>query len=141
MAIAAAGIMLPAARAKSCHGRWTSESIIEAILECAVNRQSLLSSKIRPSYLRTAAVRIFGSWDNALNAAGVEISGIRYNKWSQDRIKNELLLRLNEGKSLYPRDIQKDSPKLRAAMGRWFDDWADAFLHAGICPGLAQKNR
>ncbi|MBC8394537.1 MAG: hypothetical protein H8E17_18460 [Deltaproteobacteria bacterium] len=145
LALAAAGIKLPSRHRKQINDanrtRWTQENIIETILRCAVNRQPLLSSKVRPASLRIAATRVFGSWYKALCVAGVEPSGGRYQKWSKERIKRELLTRLKNKKSIHPSDIHQDDPKLRAAIDRWFDGWADSFLYAGICPGMAEKSR
>ena len=145
LALTAAGIKLPSKHRKQINNasrtRWTQETIIETILRYAVNRQPLLSSKVRPTSLRIAATRVFGSWYKALCVAGVEPSGGRYQKWSKERIQKELLTRLKNKKSIHPSDIHQDDPKLRAAIGRWFDDWADSFLYAGICPGMAEKSR
>jgi hypothetical protein len=84
---------------------------------------------------------VFGSWYKALCVAGVKPSGGCYQKWSKERIQKELLTRLKNKKSIHPSDIHQDDPKLRAAIGRWFDSWADSFLYAGICPGIAERNK
>ena len=144
-ALAAAGIRSPRAPRKKKRRTksicWTKETIIEMILECAVKRQPMLSSKIRPVSLRNAAIKTFGSWAEAVRAAGLEAPTSEYQKWNKERVKKELLARLKAGKSIYPHDICKENRRLRSAISRCFDNWADSFLYAGICPGMAEKTR
>ena len=77
-ALAAAGIRSPRAPRKKKRRTksicWTKETIIEMILECAVKRQPMLSSKIRPVSLRNAAIKTFGSWAEAVRRRGREFS-------------------------------------------------------------------
>jgi hypothetical protein len=51
---------------------WTGERIIEAILTRVLHGKPLGSRSVAPQSLADAAVRIFGSWDSALVAAGLE---------------------------------------------------------------------
>ncbi len=51
---------------------WDRERIVEAILVRAVKREPLGSSTVLPRSLKMAAVKIFGSWANALVAAGLD---------------------------------------------------------------------
>jgi hypothetical protein len=50
---------------------WTKDRIIEAILQRAVKNHSLQSTQIRPYALRMAGIKYFGSWANAVKAAGL----------------------------------------------------------------------
>src|SRR5690606_11343610 len=50
---------------------WTQERILEAILQRALANEPLGSQTVRPHTLSNAAVRVFGSWPNALQAAGL----------------------------------------------------------------------
>lgn len=50
---------------------WTRERILEGILQRALANQPLGSQTVQPRALAQAAVRIFGSWSNALLAAGL----------------------------------------------------------------------
>jgi len=79
-ALISAGV--PASKfAKTKHERmnnylfWTKDRIIEAILQRAVKNHSLQSTKIRPYALRIAGIRHFGSWANAVKAAGLNPAG------------------------------------------------------------------
>jgi len=51
---------------------WTRERIIEAVLTRALKNEPLGSTTVRPRSLAEAAVRIFGDWDSALAAAGLD---------------------------------------------------------------------
>lgn len=50
---------------------WTRERIIEGILERALDNAPLGSRSVQPRSLSEAALRVFGSWRAALEAAGV----------------------------------------------------------------------
>jgi len=50
--------------------RWTKETVVEEIRHRAAGQESIAISQV-PSKLATAAVRIFGSWEEACTAAGV----------------------------------------------------------------------
>lgn len=51
---------------------WTKDRIIEAILTRALRNESLRSHSVRPKSLSSAGIRIFGSWGQALAAAGLD---------------------------------------------------------------------
>lgn len=51
---------------------WTKDRIIEAILTRALRNESLRSHSVRPKSLASAGIRIFGSWAQALAAAGLD---------------------------------------------------------------------
>jgi hypothetical protein len=52
--------------------RWTKQRIIEAILTRALRGKRLNSSAVRPQSLVEAGARVFGSWESALEAAGID---------------------------------------------------------------------
>lgn len=51
---------------------WTKDRIIEAILTRALRNEPLRSHSVRPKSLSSAGIRIFGSWRQALAAAGLD---------------------------------------------------------------------
>ena len=51
---------------------WTQERVIEAILTRALNCEPLGSRTVKPRSLAEAAARVFGSWQAALAAAGID---------------------------------------------------------------------
>lgn len=61
---------------------WTKERIIEAILTRALRNESLRSHSVRPKSLSSAGFRIFGSWEQALAAVGLDSK--RYRKLGPD---------------------------------------------------------
>ncbi len=54
--------------------RWTREQIIEAVLIRALRNEPLRQKCVRPRSLANAAYRVFGSWAQALSAAGVDLN-------------------------------------------------------------------
>lgn len=56
---------------------WTRDRILEAILTRALNNAPLGSQSTEPRSLVDAARRVFGSWDDALIAAGLNPAEIR----------------------------------------------------------------
>lgn len=63
---------------------WTRERIIETVLTRALNNDPLASGRVHPKSLVEAANRIFGNWNQALAAAGLDPR--RYvGKWNGDR--------------------------------------------------------
>lgn len=53
-------------------GPWTRDRVIEAILKRALNNEPLGSRLVQPRSLVDAAVSIFGTWEGALAAAGLD---------------------------------------------------------------------
>lgn len=56
---------------------WTRDRILEAILTRALNNHPLRSQSTEPRSLVDAARRVFGSWDDALIAAGLNPGEVR----------------------------------------------------------------
>jgi len=63
-------------RAEYVQDRWDEDRVVEDVLELHDAGESLAYSKV-PSKLVNAAKRYFGSWDNALFAAGLDPDEIR----------------------------------------------------------------
>jgi hypothetical protein len=51
---------------------WTRERVIEAILKRALNNESLSKRLVEPRSLADAGTKIFGTWESALWAAGLD---------------------------------------------------------------------
>jgi len=139
--------------------RWDRESVIEAILDRAVKNEPLAVTKVSPSSLADWGVRIFGSWGDALRAASLdpdEYVGVRGpkgyaadssaqaktippttarpQKWSKDRIAEELRRRVQEGKAINMARLKIEDRRLHSAVRRHFRRWDAAVRHAGLDP-------
>lgn len=72
--------------------------------------------------LKTACQKRFGGWINTKRAAGIELFHVR---WSHDKLIREIQRR-------YPQGPIPKGDKLRAAAVRYFGNWRNAQIAAGI---------
>jgi hypothetical protein len=72
----------------------------------------------------------FGTWYDALDAAGVETSGFRH--WTRKDILAAIKRRHREGKSLMASVINKEDCGLGGAARRYFGTWEEAVEAAGL---------
>ena len=143
--------------------RWDRVSIIEAILDRAVKNEPLAVTKISPRSLGDWGIRLFGSWTDALRAAGLDPNqyvGVRSatvfedsharvganrqrakreQKWSRDRIVSELRQLIREGKPINMGWLKAENSSLYGAIRRYFDSWDTALVHAGLNPQEFRK--
>jgi hypothetical protein len=103
---------------------WTRERVIERIRELYEKGEDLswrhVSTKLDPA-LAAATLHAgrFASWHDALTAAGLDPEKImRYKKWSNDRVKEELMELARKGISLDQDTLAVVSPSLLAAIYR-----------------------
>jgi len=89
---------------------------------------------MRPLY--KAALKRFGSWRNALVAAGISPEKVArrgpFESWSPDRIIREILLLAKEGKERDYNHLQKNHSKLYAAARCKFGSWRQALRAANL---------
>jgi hypothetical protein len=117
---------------------WTCERIVEQIRKYHREGHDLawrhVSLELDPA-LAAAAIRPnrFGSWREALAAAGLDYDEIRRHKaWSDAEILEELRRLHAEGASLRVSDATEEHPSLVAAARRRFDGWYEAIIAAGL---------
>jgi len=117
---------------------WTGERIVEEIQRLHSEGHDLswrhVSTQLAPS-LAAAATRgnRFGSWRQALEAAGLTYEDIRKHKtWEADQVLAELRERSALGLSLRVADVAAESPALLAAARRRFPGWYEAIVAAGL---------
>lgn len=136
---------------------WDRESVIEAILDRAVKDEPLAVTKVSPGSLAQWGIRIFGSWTDALRAAGLDPDKYVYVRgpmpatdngtptqtpppapakqmWSKDRVASELRWRVREGKAINMARLKIENRPLHSAVRRHFGGWVMAVLHAGLDP-------
>jgi hypothetical protein len=118
------------------HSKWTRERIIRQILECEAAGFSLTVGEQGVSQaLYQAGTRIFGSWRNALRAAG--ISPIRGNcgeRWPPARILMIIRNLSRRHRLLTTTQLERRYGSMLAAARRLFGSWYNAVLAAGVEP-------
>lgn len=119
---------------------WTRERVIEAIQHLRRRKAPLHHAANRGTSLPHAAVKLFGSWDAALSAAGVDPAQVRrYRKpWTAEALIQELRGKHAAGEPLNARDVRPSH--IRRAAGRLFGSWDAALVAAGFDPSTVRRN-
>src|SRR5690242_14932735 len=129
--------------------RWTRPQIIRLIKEAKRAGADLHWSAVtkRRDDLGRAAFaslqpRLFGSWDRALHAAGLDSDDVsRYRKWDRNTILFELKQRAREEEPLNSGALQAEEPGLHAATIRYFGGYDDALRAAQVDPRAVRRRR
>jgi hypothetical protein len=115
--------------------RWNKQLIIQLIKKAKRSGEDLHWSAVtrRRDELGKAAFaslqgRLFGSWDRALQAAGLDAAEVsRYRRWDRHSITAELKQRFRDGDALNSGALQREDPGIHAAAVRHFGTY-DAAL-------------
>ena len=129
--------------------RWTKQEIIRLVKQAKRDGIDLHWSAVtqRGDELSRAAFaalqdRLFGSWDRALSAAGLDSDEIsQYRKWGKDAIVYELKARSRESEALNSGSVQKEDPGLHAAAVRHFGSYDDALRAAKVDPAKIRRRQ
>ena len=129
--------------------RWTRPLIIGLIKNAKRKGDDLHWSAVtkRRDDLGRAAFaslqpRLFGSWDRALSAAGLDADEVnRYRKWDKERVIWELRSRWRDHEPLNSGAIQQDDPGLHAAAVRHFSNYDEALRAARLDPERVRERR
>jgi hypothetical protein len=129
--------------------RWTKAAIINLIKQARRNEEDLHWSAVtgRRDELAKAAFaslqpRLFGSWDRALHAAGLDADEVnRYRKWTKESIVSELKQRHRDHQPLNSGAIQREDPGLHAAAVRHFSSYDEALRAAKLDPQKVRERR
>jgi hypothetical protein len=129
--------------------RWTKVAIIKLIKEARRRDDDLHWSAVtkRRDELGKAAFaslqpRLFGSWDRALHAAGLDADDVsRYRKWDRETLVAELKERAAEDAPLNSGALQHDDPGIHAAAVRHFGTYDKALKAAGLDPTALRQRR
>ncbi len=114
---------------------WDKAKIIARLRELCSQRRSLRHTLVRryDSGLCRAACLTFGSWSNALVAAGINPESIcRDPKWDSSKIIEAILLRVIRGEALGSTTVRPRT--LKSAAVRKFGSWPAALVAAGLEP-------
>lgn len=129
--------------------RWTKQGIIALIKGGRRKNQDLHWSAVtkRRDELGKAAFaslqpRLFGRWDRALQAAGLDADEIsRYRKWDRSSVVAELKEMRADGADLSSGAVQKEDSGLHAAAVRHFGTYDKALQAAKIEPMSVRRRR
>jgi len=129
--------------------RWSKAGIIALIKKGRRSGHDLHWSAVtrRKDELAKAAFaslqpRLFGRWDRALQAAGLDADEIsRYRKWDANTIVYELKTRAREQQPLNSGAIQDEDPGLHAAAVRHFGTYDDALRAAKLDPSKVRRRK
>lgn len=115
---------------------WNEDDVIELIRRYHKDGLSFSIMVARKKSLLDAANRFFGSWSNAVRAAGFELP---YRKWSREIVVAEIQSRVNSRRSLSSYDT--DNINLVSASRRFFGSWPNAIEAAGAKDAKKVKGR
>ena len=117
---------------------WSRERILDRIRELHAKGEDLswrhVSTQVDPQLAAAATKRKhFGSWRNAIQAAGLSYSQIRrYREWSEQAVIDRLKELHAQGKDLNAKSMEELDITLITAARRRFDSWDRALTAAGL---------
>lgn len=135
-AVHAAGI--PAQRALTWE-RWSPGRILVVIRHLAQRKRPLTVAQMEQRYgnLMSTARRVFGSWNKAVVAAGVDPTRLqRVVPWNRERVIENILTRALRNEPLVARQVEPRS--LVDAAQRFFGSWQAAVVAAGLDPQITK---
>jgi hypothetical protein len=117
---------------------WNRDLILERIRELHEQGVDLswrhISTQVDPQLAAAATKRKhFGSWKNAIQAAGLDYSDIRkYQEWDKDTVIKRLKDLHSKGVDLNAKSMEEFDITLITAARRRFDSWDKALTAAGL---------
>ena len=126
--------------------RWSQKLVTEEIRRLNEENDDLRHSRSSKSNPRlvSAAIRYFGSWGNAVMAAGIDYASIRkksqgarvakVRKWRKESIAREIKKLIDSGDSLAAATVREKHPALFSAATsvRYFGSWRNALTALGV---------
>jgi hypothetical protein len=125
-----------------CRRDWDKAKIIARLRTLCRQRRSLRQAAVYryDSGLCRAAYLTFGSWCNALIAAGINPESIcRDPQWDRNKVVEAILLRVVRGDALGSTTVRPRT--LKTAAVREFGSWPAALIAAGLEPAHCLKPR
>ncbi|GAB4248856.1 MAG: hypothetical protein OHK005_15480 [Candidatus Methylacidiphilales bacterium] len=127
--------------------KWSHEIVLDLIKEWHAEGKPLFSHYVRKNFqeLLAAGIRYFGSWENAVKAAGIPYEAVRrYQNWSKDLIiaKIQELHRQGVDLSFRAMMLSKYNAMVYAAIRpNHFGSWKNALAAAGLEPETIYRYR
>jgi len=137
LAVETAGIDYASIRLRP---KWTAVKVIKMVRDAAetgvpLNHRAVFDrgDDLGKAAIAAARSRLFGSWDDALFAAGLDPDKIaRQKKWSANTVLHVLSARRALNQPLNGAAVQKEIPSLYMAASRWFGSYDKALSAAAI---------
>lgn len=125
---------------------WSREKILEEIMQLYASGYDITQTRMEAldSRLTSAAIRYFGSWRAAVEAAGIDYAGVaavgrrrraeKITKWTRESILEEIHRLYGIGEDLTSTNVRRKYLSLYATARRkdHFGSWANALAEAGI---------
>jgi len=129
--------------------RWTKQNIIQLIKTAkrkGIDLHWAAVTKRRDELGKAAFAaiqpRLFGSWDRALHAAGLDAEDVSiYRTWDKASVAFDLRARAAGGDAMNSGALQKDDPGLHAAAVRYFGKYDAALRAAKLDPAKHRARR
>ena len=121
--------------------RWTKERILQTIQSIHRSGGAVSHAVLRRNSITQAAKLLFGSWDAALRAAGLDPNVIRvYRKpWTPEEVVQEIRRKARSGEPLNAKNVSPYSLRRRGRI--FFGSWDAALAAAGLDPAKVRKNK
>lgn len=123
--------------------KWTRERIVRDILRREAAGLPLTSARVEHGVepaMYQAATRIFGSWRNAIVAAGMPASRARINsEWTPARIRKVIRSLSRRRQPLGTNELEERYGNFLQAARRHFGSWSKAIIAAGVDPQRMQR--
>ncbi len=118
--------------------KWTREMIIREILRREVAGLPLFLGGSRTgveSRLYQAGSRIFGSWGNAVQAAGIAPErATAHDHWPPHKVLSKIRILARRQQPIQPGELKRQYGYLVQAARRCFGSWSKAVVAAGVDP-------
>jgi hypothetical protein len=116
--------------------KWTRELVIRHILDCDANDIPLtVGNPGVTQSLYQAGSRVFGSWGNAIQAAGLPLKrGNCGEKWPPSKILTVIRNLSRRNHPLNVKQLEERYGSMLSAARRLFGSWSKAVLAAGVDP-------
>lgn len=128
---------------ESAGRRWSRARVLRQIRSLQRKGKRLNWVSASKSGSLTAMGKIlFGSWGNAVAAAGIDYSKVRMVRaWTKERALSALRREYDLGRDVSHRALAKRDPGLRRTIRRIFGSWDAGLEAAGIDPARVRKLR
>jgi len=118
---------------------WTRDQIIDLIRSRGEAGLPIASYTVVPLSAEVASRRLFGSWRNALHAAGVPNPSVEFPVWTKVTVLEGILIRQMKGQPLHCYAAAHQASRLYDAARRYFGTWRNALRAADIDPQIVRR--
>jgi len=127
---------------RALYRKWTKERVVEKILHYQMRGVRLNNRSIRKTdaTLLQAGMRYFGSWENAITAAGIPYNTVYLRMedrcikrtWTKERVLQAIQERSRKKLEMNYRSVAQSDEALIGGATRCFGSWAAALTEAGL---------